>query len=159
MKTITKLAWSDNRKNRTRSVLIMLSIFLTTLLLSAIATFGYGQIRFQSVNAEEFYGSYYGTYVGVTEDQIAEMQKRSEFDRIGRAASVGEIENTRKISMMWIDGETIQLTNMEKQLQEGTFPEQENEIAGQKAMFDRLGYPDAEPGDTVTMPYRRNKQE
>ena len=159
MKTITKLAWSDNRKNRTRSVLIMLSIFLTTLLLSAIATFGYGQIRFQSVNAEEFYGSYYGTYVGVTEDQIAEMQKRSEFDRIGRAASVGEIENTRKISMMWIDGETIQLTNMEKQLQEGTFPEQENEIAGQKAMFDRLGYPDAEPGDTVTIPFRRNTQE
>ena len=39
MKTITKLAWSNNRKNRTRSVLIMLSIFLTTVLLSAIATF------------------------------------------------------------------------------------------------------------------------
>ena len=53
MKTITKLAWSNNRKNRTRSVLIMLSIFLTSVLLSAIATFGYGQIRFQSVNAEE----------------------------------------------------------------------------------------------------------
>ena len=159
MKTITKLAWSDNRKNRTRSVLIMLSIFLTTLLLSAIATFGYGQIRFQSVNAEEFYGSYYGTYVGVTEEQIAEIQKRSEFDRIGRAAAVGEIENARTISMMWMDGETIRLTNMEKQLQEGTFPEKENEIAGQKAMFDRLGYPDAEPGDTVTIPFRRNTQE
>lgn len=104
MKTITKLAWSNNRKNRTRSVLIMLSIFLTTVLLSAIATFGYGQIRFQSVNAEEFYGSYYGTYVSVTGEQIAEMQKRSEFDRIGRTASVGEVENERKISLIWMDG-------------------------------------------------------
>ena len=159
MKTITKLAWSNNWKNRARSVLIMLSIFLTTVLLSAIATFGYGQVRFQSVNAEEFYGSYYGTYVGVTEEQIAEIQKRSEFDRIGRAAAIGEIKNTRMISMMWMDEETIQLSNLEKQLQEGTFPQQENEIAGQKAMFERLGYPDAEPGDTVTIPFRRNTQE
>ena len=159
MKTITKLAWSNNWNNRARSVLIMLSIFLTTVLLSAIATFGYGQVRFQSVNAEEFYGSYYGTYVGVTEEQIAEIQKRSEFDRIGRAAAIGEIKNTRMISMMWMDEETIQLSNLEKQLQEGTFPQQENEIAGQKAMFERLGYPDAEPGDTVTIPFRRNTQE
>ena len=159
MKTITKLAWSNNRKNRTRSVLIMLSVFLTTVLFSAIATFGYGQIRFQSVNAEEFYGSYYGTYVGVNEDQIAEIQKRSEFDRIGRAAVIGEIENARTISMVWMDEETMQLTNMEKQLQEGSFPEKENEIAGQKAMFERLGYPDAKPGDTVTVSFRRNNAE
>lgn len=159
MKTITKLAWSNNRKNRARCVLIILSIFLTTVLLSAIATFGYGQIRFQRVNAEEFYGSYYGTYANVNEQQIAEMQKRSEFDRIGRAASVGEIENTRDISMVWMDGETMQLANMEKQLQEGAFPQQENEIAGQKEMFERLGYPDARPGDTVTVHFRRNMQE
>lgn len=67
MKMITKLALSNNKKNKTRSILIMLSIFLTTVLLSAIATFGYGQIKFQSANAEEFYGSYYGSYAGVTE--------------------------------------------------------------------------------------------
>ncbi len=159
MKTITKLAWSNNRKNRARCVLIVLSIFLTTVLLSAIATFGYGQIRFQRVNAEEFYGSYYGTYANVNEQQIAEMQKRSEFDRIGRAASVGGIENTRAISMVWMDEETMRLANMEKQLQEGAFPQQENEIAGQKEMFERLGYPDARPGDTVTVHFRRNMQE
>ena len=159
MRTITKLAWSNNWKNRTRSSLIILSIFLTTVLLSAIATFGYGQIRFQSVNAKEFYGSYYGTYMGVNEQQIAEMQKRSQFDRVGCSATVGEIENTRPISMLWMDGETIRLTNMEKQLQGGTFPEQENEIAGQRAMFERLGYPNAKPGDMVTVLFRRNTHE
>ena len=95
MKTITKLALGNNKKNKTRSILIMISIFLTTVLLSAIATFGYGQIQYQRANAEEFYGSYYGSYAGVTEDQIGKMEKRSEFDRIGRAASVGTIENTR----------------------------------------------------------------
>ena len=159
MKTLTKLAWSNNRKNSARSVLIMLSIFLTAVLLSAIATFGYGQIRYQRVNAEEFYGSYYGTYAHVTEDQIAEMQKRSEFDRIGRGASVGEIENERKMSLVWMDDETIRLANLGKQMEDGAFPEQENEIAGQKEMFERLGYPDAKTGDTVRISFRRNTRE
>lgn len=159
MKTITKLAWSDNRKNSARSVLIMLSIFLTAVLLSAIATFGYGQIRYQRVNAREFYGSYYGTYARVTEEQIGEMQKRSEFDRIGREASVGEIKNKRKMSLVWADEETIRLANLRKQMENGSFPKWENEIAGTKEMFERLGYPDAEPGDTVRIPFRRNTGE
>lgn len=159
MKTLTKLAWSNNRKNSARSVLIMLSIFLTAVLLSAIATFGYGQIRYQRVNAEEFYGSYYGTYAHVTENQIAEMQKRSEFDRIGRGASVGEIENERKMSLVWMDDETIRLANLGKQMEDGAFPKQENEIAGQKEMFERLGYPDAKTGDTVRISFRRNTGE
>ena len=121
MKTITKLAWGNNRKNKMRSILIILSIFLTTVLLSAIATFGYGQVHFQSVNAEELYGSYYGTYLGVTEAQITEMQKRSEFDRIGRAAATGEIENTRKISMIWMDGERSAFPIWENSFRKGTF--------------------------------------
>lgn len=100
MKMITRLAISNNKKNKTRSILIVLSIFLTTVLLSAIATFGYGNIKFQRTNAREFYGSYYGSYAGVTEEQIQEMQKRSEFDRIGRAATVGTIKNERTISMV-----------------------------------------------------------
>ena len=159
MKTITKLAWYNNRKNSARSVLIMLSIFLTAVLLSAIATFGYGQIRYQRVNAREFYGSYYGTYARVTEEQIAEMQKRSEFDRIGRGATVGEIEDERKMSLLWVDEETIHLVNLEKQMESGTFPKQANEIAGQKELFERLGYPDVKPGDTVQISFRRNTGE
>lgn len=159
MKTITKVAWSNNRKNKTRSVLIMLTIFLTTFLLSAIATFGYGQIRYQSVNAEEFYGSWFGSYARVTEEKITEVEKRSEFDRIGRTASVGEVENERKMSLVWMDEETIRLTNMEKQLQDGTFPIQENEIAGQQEMFGFLGYADAKPGDVVRIPFRRSMGE
>lgn len=159
MKTITRLAVSNNQKNKTRSVLIILSVFLTTMLLSAIATFGYGQIKFQRTNAETLYGSYYGIFTGVSEDQIREMEKRSEFDQIGKAASVGIIENSRTISMIWMDNETEELTNIGKQLKEGNFPIKENEIAGTKAMFERLGYPGAEPGDVVMIHFRRNNNE
>ena len=38
MKMITSLAVSNVKKNRTRSILIMISIFMTTLLLTAIGS-------------------------------------------------------------------------------------------------------------------------
>lgn len=159
MNILTKLACSNNKKNKARSILVMLSIFLTTILLSAIATFCYGQIKYQRVNAKAFYGSYYGTYGGVDEAGIAEMEKRSEFDRIGRAATAGSIQDSRTISMIWMDQETISLTNLKNQLEEGSFPDQENEIAGQKALFERIGYPDVKVGDTVIIRFRRNMNE
>lgn len=93
MKTITKLALSNNKKNKTRSILVMVAVFLTMTLLSAIATFGYSTIKYEKLNAEKFYGDYYGMYVGVAEDQIHSMEQRSEFAEVGRAASVGEVEN------------------------------------------------------------------
>lgn len=159
MKTITKLARSNNRKNRTRSGLILLSVFLTTVLLSAIATFGYGQIRYQKVNAKNFYGSYYGTYAKITADQIEEMKKQREFDRIGIAAVAGDMQSAEGISVSWADEETIRLTNLKKQMEEGDLPQKEKEIAGQRGMFKKLGYPKVKVGDTVSLPFRRDETE
>ena len=61
--------------------------------------------------------------------------------------------------MVWMDNETRDLANLDRQLQEGAFPEQENEIAGQKAMFERIGYPDVKVGDKVNIRFRRNTHE
>ena len=61
--------------------------------------------------------------------------------------------------MVWMDEETIDLANLQKQLETGAFPKAENEIVGQKAMFERLGYEDAKVGDTVEIPFRRNTNE
>ena len=156
---ITKLALCNNKKNKTRSILIMLAVFLTTVLLSAIATFGYGIIKYEKVNAENFYGAYYGTFGMVNQEQIREMEKRSEFDRIGKAASAGEVEDERNISLLWVDKETIDLSNLSQQMEEGNFPKKANEIAGQKEMFECLGVKDAKVGDTVVLNFRRNKTE
>ena len=53
MKTITKLAASNIRQNRTRSILIALSIFLSTSLLTVIAEFGYGLVSHGKSTSEE----------------------------------------------------------------------------------------------------------
>ena len=71
----------------------MAAVFFTTLLLSVIATCGYGMMKTQKANAGRFYGTYYGAYTGVGESQLNQMEQRGEFRKIGTMASVGEVEN------------------------------------------------------------------
>ena len=149
MKMITRLALNNNKKNKTRSILLMTAILLTTTLLAAIASFGYGNIKYQRDNAIDLYGNYYGSYVGVTEEQIQKLEQRGEIEEIGRAASAGEVENNTNISLAWMGDTALTMTNMQGRLSEGHFPKAEDEIAGEKALFEKLGYPDAKPGDLI----------
>lgn len=154
--TITKLAICNNRKNRTRSALIILSVFLTTLLLVAIATFGYGSIKSNHVNAKRLYGGYHGSFRGVTEKQLDEMSLRAEFDQIGRLALAGEVEHKNDLSLYWADDTALSLNNGNEQLLEGMFPQEEDEIAAPAQFFIELGYSNPKLGDTVSLKYRRN---
>ena len=63
MKTISRIAYSNDKKNKTRSILIMMSICLTTMLLVIISTVGNGMIRLQKSQAADSYGSNYGLFV------------------------------------------------------------------------------------------------
>ena len=60
--TIHRLAISNNRSNRSKSILIVLSIFLSTLLLSVIASFGCGLVRHNRKNAGNIYGNNCGPF-------------------------------------------------------------------------------------------------
>ena len=67
--SIRKLAFSNLRQNQFRSILMILSIFLTTLLLASIAGFGCGLVRHNRQNAGNIYGNYCGTFIQVSEEQ------------------------------------------------------------------------------------------
>ncbi len=52
MKTISRIAYSNDKRNRTRSILIMMAICLTTMLLVIISTVGNGVIHLQKVRLQ-----------------------------------------------------------------------------------------------------------
>ena len=103
MKMITTLAAANNKKNKVRSILVIAAVFFTTLLLTIIATCGYGMMESQRVNAGRLYGTYYGTYTGVREDQFARMKQRGEFKKAGVMATAGEVEGKADISLIYSD--------------------------------------------------------
>ena len=91
--TIRNLAISNVKKNRTRSILIVISVFLSALLLTVIAEFGYGMMRYNRANAGKLYGNYCGDFQRVTKEQYETMNRRSEFTAIGRSAFAAEVES------------------------------------------------------------------
>lgn len=155
MKTIAKLAVSSIKKNRSQSILIIISIMLTTMLLSMIGTLGYGTAKLNSKNAGAMYGSYYGAYTKVTDEQIQKIERHSEFESIGKRASFGEAEGSgAKISMAWLDDTGASMTNYTSALKQGSMPKQKNEIAGPTELFEKLGCQNPKVGDKVTVSYR-----
>lgn len=159
MKMLTRLALKNNKKNKTRSILIMLVIFLSTTLLSSIALICYGSLKYQKDNVKELYGTFYGAYKGVSEEQISEMKKRSEFTEIGKSAVCGEVESEATVSLQWMSEEVQKMTNLKEQLEEGEFPKAQNEIAGERRFFQKLGYENVKIGDEIKLSYRRSNQE
>ena len=77
MKMLTRLALNNNKKNKARSILIMLVIFLSTTLLSSIALICYGSLKYQKDNVKELYGTFYGAYKGVSEDRLQKCGKEA----------------------------------------------------------------------------------
>lgn len=159
MNTITKLAGSNIKGDRTRSILVAFSIIMTTMLLTAIASVGYGIIQMNRVNAGEWYGSYYGYMRSVSDEQIVEMSRHREFTEIGKAAYFGTVDMDRDSYLVWADDEAAKMNNAELDVAEGRYPQAENEIAAQYAFFRELGIESPKIGDTVSVRWRRNLSE
>ena len=157
--TITNLSLSNIKKNGSRSVLIVISIVLTTLLLTVIASYGYGIIKSNHVNAGAMFGEDHGIYSGVGTEQLQNMEMRGEFSEIGLAASAGSVESDVKMSLMWADETVRQMANIDPMLVSGSFPEKADEIAAQPGFFKKLGYENPKLGDTVQIRTRFSLQD
>ena len=155
MMTLTGLARSNNKENKTRSILVIISCMLSTLLLTVIATYGYGLIRLEKVNAGAAYGTFYGVLRNVSNEEFVELERRSEFAELGKFVSAGLIDSDKEnLSLAVMDETCMRLTNMDKSLVEGRYPEKETEIAAQPGFFKSLGLEHVQVGDTVTFSWR-----
>ena len=156
MKILTKIAMANNRENKTRSILIMAAVALTTMLITAIGTFGYGGMKGNVENAEILYGNYLGAFSQIEEEQLHEMEKRGEIDQIGLTAYGGEADTKGSSQLLWADEKALIMTNGYAMIREGKIPEKMHEIAASEAFFKQLGYENIEIGDEVIIPVRQN---
>ena len=161
MNTITNIALSNDKNNKTRSILIICAIVLTTTLLTIISTFANGMIRFQKESAADIYGSYYGVFQCLNNSQLKEVKRRAEISDIGIMSSAGIIEGNEKGSFVSVDEAVCEMLpyNEEYLLKSGAYPKAQNEIAASRAFFEAQGYKDINVGDTVSISYRLGMSE
>lgn len=158
MKTTTALALGSNQKNKSRSMMIIAAIVLSTMLLTAITVYAFGIIKLNRFSAEATYGSYYGKFLFVTPQQMEKLQHRSEFTDIGRYASSGFIDSRYDMGLEYADENTQRLGNIVNTIETGRYPQAANEIMATPEMLDKLGYRGAEVGDTIKINYRADEK-
>ena len=160
MKTLSRIAYSNDKKNKTRSILIMMSICLTTMLLVIISTVGNGMIRLQKSQAAGSYGSNYGLFVAADGSQLKEVNRRAEIDATGTMCTEGIIKGNENGGFVCMDETAKKMLpyNKEYELKEGKYPVGTQEIAAGRAFFSEMGYDDVKVGDTVTLDYRAGMQ-
>ncbi len=160
MKTISRIAYSNDKRNRTRSILIMMAICLTTMLLVIISTVGNGVIHLQKSQAASSYGSNYGLFIAADGTQLKEVERRAEISDIGIMCTEGILKGNENGGFVCMDKTARKMLpyNKEYELKEGKYPEKMQEIAAGRAFFRAMGYGDVKIGDTVTLDYRAGMQ-
>lgn len=160
MKTITKIALSNNLKNRIRSILIMIAICLMTMLLTIVSSLGNDIIRSGNESALKYNGSYYGAYNFVNSTQLQEVKKRDEIAEIGIICYAGILKGNDESIFYGMDEAALAMLPLPRPdtqdsfLEKGSLPINQNDIAASREFFISQGYDDAEIGDTVSLEYR-----
>lgn len=155
-KTILHLARMNNKKNKSRSILVFLVIFLSTILLTAIMSYGFGIVKFEKMSSEEQYGRFTGMLSDITDEDLAITQKDDNFTEIGLLHSCGFVESDANISLKALDEMARDLSCMQRRITSGSYPEKVDEILVSEGLLRACGLENLEIGDTISLSVRLN---
>lgn len=139
----------------------MMAICLMTMLLTTVGIIGRGIIISQKESAADFYGSYYGMFLSLNENQIHELKRYVAVDEIGILRDEGILKGNEKGTFIYADENARKMLPYDRsyQLKEGKYPEKQNEIAAAQSFFQKQCYEDVQTGDRVKLFYRSGMQE
>ena len=155
MSTISTLAVSRIKYNRSRTILTAVSIMLTTVLLTAIATSALGLLNYNKLRVTEE-GNVHASLNSLDTKQIEMLKNHMDVE----AVEVSEVFATIEYGKM--NGHLSYAEDLKEgiyhqygNLLEGHKPEDIDEICGPKAFFERM---DVEPviGNKITISFRPN---
>nr|WP_317332057.1 FtsX-like permease family protein [uncultured Romboutsia sp.] len=141
MINVTKIAKNNIKYNKSKSILIILTIFLATTLLSSVAMVGLDWNEVNKRNVIQYYGSYHGLYGRVDETKYEKIKSHKDIESTGIINGIGaikEFDDETKISLSFVDENAAKLNSLE--LVQGKFPTNKNEIAIDDLALKKLGH-------------------
>lgn len=136
----TKIARSNLKQNKSKSILIIITIVLSTILLASVFM---TCVDWNEANKERtrlYCGSQHGLFAGITQAKYNEVKAHADIESIGVVNGVGlkEYEDESKIGLSYMDKNAVDFNSMN--LIEGKLPSKKNEIVLDDLALDRLGY-------------------
>jgi ABC-type antimicrobial peptide transport system permease subunit len=142
-----KLVWQYIRFYKKQTLAILMSVFLTSMLISGIGTLMYSSEISNLENKREIYGDWH--YSVAVDENTFEAVKKDKSDKDGKKSgfdieSVGKVEirdylmTPYRICFMEADKNYLRMVHRE--LKEGVYPKGENEIAADWYTLGNLGF-------------------
>ncbi|MGL5348156.1 MAG: ABC transporter permease [Peptostreptococcaceae bacterium] len=141
MINVTKIAKSNIKYNKSKSILIIVTILLATTLLASVSMVGLDWNELNKQNVIKYSGTYHGLYGRVDETKYDKIKAHVDIETTGIINGIGvmeEFEDETKIALAFTDENAFKLNSLE--LIDGKLPTKKNEVAIDDLALKKLGY-------------------
>lgn len=137
MDCISNLARKNLKKSKSKNILVILSIALSTCLITAIGILAFS-IHNMAINSAilDAGGSYHCVYQNINKKQFDILKNNREIQSIGESIPFSESKGKVNISFVYVDSEAAKMTNIE--IQKGHLPKNDDEIAMESWLIKKL---------------------
>ncbi|HBG2758657.1 FtsX-like permease family protein [Clostridioides difficile] len=149
----TKIAKSNLKQNKSKSILIIITIILSTLILSSIGIYIVDAGAYQKENTIKYSGNYQGILANVDEKQADILSNHADVELTGEMNGVGveKLEDDSNISLAYMNEDALKLNSFE--FIKGKLPSKENEIVLDSGALKALGYKNKDLGEKIKISY------
>ncbi|MCE4757692.1 FtsX-like permease family protein [Clostridioides difficile] len=149
----TKIAKSNLKQNKSKSILIIITIILSTLTLSSIGIYIVDAGAYQKENTIKYSGNYQGILANVDEKQADILSNHADVELTGEMNGVGveKLEDDSNISLAYMNEDALKLNSFE--FIKGKLPSKENEIVLDSGALKALGYKNKDLGEKIKISY------
>ena len=126
---IKKVANRNFHSNKKRNILAVIAIALTTFLLTAVLTIGFGTKNTLQYSEARLLGSQADALVqGMTKEQAEQLKENAMFEKAGIQIGIAFLENTKQLNVEldYADETLMEVCFMTPSI--GTIPKAENEV-------------------------------
>ena len=155
----TKIAKSNLKQNKSKSILIIITIILSTLMLSSIGIYIVDAGAYQKENTIKYSGNYQGILANVDEKQADILSNHADVELTGEMNGVGveKLEDDSNISLAYMNEDALKLNSFE--FIKGKLPSKENEIVLDSGALKALGYKNKDLGEKIKISYNDYKSD
>lgn len=146
---IKKVANRNFHSNKKRNILAVIAIALTTFLLTAVLTIGFGAKNTMQYSEARLLGSQADALVqGMTKEQAEQLKENAMFEKAGIQIGIAFLENTKQLNVEldYADETLMEVCFMTPNI--GTIPKAENEVLVSANVLEDLGIPQ-KAGETL----------
>ena len=152
MKSYRVLAWKELLAQKVTSILILIAVILSTIITTVIGQ-SIGILNaMKEQQAIALAGEKYGSFVQLTEEQLAAIKSDSRFSYIGAAIDLGTIELNSQLRLSLVEylDHSYEMYPAFTELLEGRLPEHPMEIALSEDVLRFLGF-QGKSGDRISL--------